>query len=123
MTVTIGRRELLAALGGAAAAWPHAARAQSAEQMRRIGLMTGLAPDDPESLRRLTAFVQGLEHLGWNEGRNLSTAVRFGAGDAVRLRKYAEELVAMAPDGAGPSLECVALAGRGSVKTNSRPAT
>jgi hypothetical protein len=56
------------------------------------------ADDDPESLRRLTAFVQGLEQLGWSEGRNLRTVVRFGAGDAVRLRKYAEELVAMAPD-------------------------
>jgi putative ABC transport system substrate-binding protein len=91
------RRAFITLLGGAAA-WPLAARAQRVDRMRRIGLLIGLASDDPESSRRLTAFVQGLEQSGWSEGRNLRTAVRFGAGDALRVRKYAEELVAMAPD-------------------------
>jgi putative ABC transport system substrate-binding protein len=91
------RREFITLLGGAAA-WPLAARAQRADRVRRIGLLIGLASDDPESSRRLTVFVQGLEQLGWSEGRNLRTTVRFGAGDALRVRKYAEELVTMAPD-------------------------
>ena len=64
MTVTIGRRELLAALGGAAAAWPLAARAQQGEPMRSIGVLTADAEDDPEVEARLTAFRQGLDRLG-----------------------------------------------------------
>jgi putative ABC transport system substrate-binding protein len=91
------RRAFITLLGGAAA-WPLAARAQRVDRVRRIGLLIGLASDDPESSRRLTAFVQGLEQSGWSEGRNLRTTVRFGAGDALRVGKYAEELVAMAPD-------------------------
>jgi putative tryptophan/tyrosine transport system substrate-binding protein len=91
------RRQFITLLGGMAA-WPFAAGAQQADRVRRIGLLIGLASDDPESSRRLTAFVQGLERLGWSEGRNLHTTVRFGAGDALRVRKYAEELVVMAPD-------------------------
>ena len=98
MTVTIGRRELLAALGGAAAAWPLAARAQQAERMRRIGVLMNLAADDPEASARVTALAQGLQQLGWTVGRNLRIDYRWGAMDADRARRCAPELVALAPD-------------------------
>jgi ABC-type uncharacterized transport system substrate-binding protein len=98
MTVTIGRRELLAALGGAAVAWPLAARAQQGERVRRIGVLMNLAADDPQALSRITAFVQGLQQLGWTEGRNMRIDTRWGAGDAARFHRYAEELLALAPD-------------------------
>ena len=64
MTVTIGRRELLAALGGAAAAWPLAARAQQAERMRRIGVLMSRAADDPQAQARLAPFQQALQQFG-----------------------------------------------------------
>jgi len=98
MTVTIGRRELLAALGGAAAAWPLAARAQQGERMRRIGVLMNLAADDPEASARVTALAQGLQQLGWTVGRNVRMDYRWGAVDADRGRRYAAELVALAPD-------------------------
>ena len=97
MTVTIGRRELLAALGGAAA-WPLAARAQQPEQMRRVGVLMSLAADDAEGKARLAAFLDGLQQLGWIDGRNVRIDARWGAGDADRTRRYAAELVALAPD-------------------------
>src|SRR5215471_6796498 len=97
MTVTIGRRELLAALGGAAAAWPLAARAQQGERMRRIGLLMGVA-DDREGQARVTALKQGLQELGWTDGRNIQIETRFGGGDVGRIRADAAELVALAPD-------------------------
>ena len=98
MTVTIGRRKLLAALGGAAAAWPLAARAQQGERVRRIGLFTNLAADDAEAQARNAAFLQALQQLGWTSGNNVQIDFRFGAGDAERNRRYASELVAFAPD-------------------------
>src|SRR5262245_8350033 len=98
MTVTIGRRELLAALGGAAAAWPLAARAQQGEQVRRIGVLMNVAADDPEAPARVGAFSQGLAELGWTIGRNVRIDYRWYAGDADMARKYAVELVALAPD-------------------------
>ena len=76
MTVTIGRRELLVALGGAVAAWPLAARAQQ-ERMRRIGVLMHLAADDPEGQRRVAAFLQGLQEVGWEIGRNVDIDVRW----------------------------------------------
>src|SRR6516164_9671014 len=97
MTVTIGRRELLAALGGAAAAWPLAVQAQQSERMRRIGLLMGVA-DDREGQARVTALKQGLQELGWTDGRNIQIETRFGGGDAGRIRAHAAELVALAPD-------------------------
>src|SRR6516164_8501519 len=97
MTVTIGRRELLAALGGAAAAWPLAARAQQAERVRRIGLLMGVA-DDREGQARVTALREGLQELGWTDGRNIQIETRFGGADAGRIRAHAAELVALAPD-------------------------
>ena len=98
MTVTIGRRELLAALGGAAAAWPLAARAQQAGGKRRIGVLMNIMSDDPESQIRLAAFARGLQQLGWIVGQNVSIDTRWGAGNLENLRKYSAELVALAPD-------------------------
>jgi ABC-type molybdate transport system substrate-binding protein len=92
------RREFITLLGGAAAAWPLAARAQQGERMRRIGMLMSLAADDPESSARLTAFVRGLQELGWSDGRNVRIDIRWSAGVAEEFRKYAAELVALAPD-------------------------
>ena len=85
-------------LGGAAVAWPLAARAQQPERMRRIGVLTNLVADDPEAQARVGAFLQGLQELGWAVGRNMRIEYRWGAGDADRTRGYAAELVALAPD-------------------------
>ena len=99
MASYIRRRKFLATLlGGAVAAWPLAARAQQAERVRRIGLFTNLAADDAESQARNAAFLQALQQLGWTNGANVRIDFRFGAGDAERNRRYASELVALAPD-------------------------
>ena len=82
MTVTIGRRGLLAALGGAAAVWPLTAYAQQAERVRRIGLLMGVA-DDREGQARVTALKQGLQELGWTDGRNIQIEIRFAGADAL----------------------------------------
>ena len=92
------RREFITLLGSAAAAWPFAARAQQAERMRRIGVLLNLAADDPETGARRAAFLQGLQELGWSEGRNLRIDYRWGVGDSDRHRANAAELVALAPD-------------------------
>jgi len=92
------RREFIALIGGVAVAWPLAARAQQIERMRRIGMLMNLAADDPESLRRITAFVQRLQQLGWTDGHNIRIDARWGAGDADRYRTLATELLALAPD-------------------------
>ena len=96
------RREFIALLGGAAAMpllLPLAVRAQQRERMRHVGvLLGGFAADDPEGQARLTAFVQALAELGWADGRTVRLEYRFAVGDPGRLRKYAEELVAFAPD-------------------------
>ena len=92
------RRQFITLLGGAgAAAWPLAARAQQPDQMRRIGVLMGYAESDPETQAWVTAFVQGFKELGWIVGRNVWIDYRFGAGDADRIRAYAEELVGLAP--------------------------
>ena len=78
------RREFITLLGGAAAAWPLAARAQQPERMRRIGVLMNLAADDPEAQARLAAFQQGLQQLGWTDGRNVRIDSRWAAGDAER---------------------------------------
>ena len=99
MTVTIGRRELLAALGGAAAAWPLAARAQQAERMRRIGaLIGGAAETDPESRGRVAALREELAQRGWSEGHNIRIDYRWAGTDPDRIRAFAVELVATAPE-------------------------
>jgi putative ABC transport system substrate-binding protein len=96
------RREFISLLGGAAAtssvSWPLAARAQQAERTRRIGVLINLAADDPEGQARLTAFVQELRKLGWTDGRNVQIDTRWGAADVDRYRRYAGELIALAPD-------------------------
>jgi putative ABC transport system substrate-binding protein len=92
------RRNFIALLGGAAAAWPLTARAQQGEQMRRIGVLMNLAADDPEGQARIAAFHQGLQESGWTIGRNVRVDVRWETGDADRIRRYAAELVALAPD-------------------------
>ena len=97
MTVTIGRRELLVALSGAAAAWPVATRAQQRERVRRIGLLMGTA-DDREGQARVTVLKQGLQELGWADGGSIQIETRFGGADAGRIRAHAAELVALAPD-------------------------
>ena len=96
------RREFIALIGAGAAAapsflWPLAARAQQPDRIRRIGVFMNLAADDPEGQVRNTAFVQALQQLGWTEGRNARIDTRWGT-DAGSTRKYAAELVALAPD-------------------------
>jgi putative ABC transport system substrate-binding protein len=90
------RREFITLLGVAAAAWPLAARAQ--DRVRRIGVLQIQASGDPVRQMYLQEFRQELERLGWTEGRNVQTDVRFGAGDATVTRRHVEELVALAPD-------------------------
>jgi putative ABC transport system substrate-binding protein len=92
------RREFMALVGGGVATWALAARAQQPERMRRIGVLMPGAPDDREYQARLAAFLQGLQQLGWSDGRNARIDIRFGAGDADLVRKQARELVAPAPD-------------------------
>jgi ABC-type uncharacterized transport system substrate-binding protein len=90
------RRQFMTLLGGAAAAWPLAARAQQGEPMRRIGVLMYLAADDAEGQARLAAFAQALKQLGWSDGRNLRIDTRWANADDIR--KHAAELVALAPD-------------------------
>jgi putative tryptophan/tyrosine transport system substrate-binding protein len=93
------RRSFIKLLAGAAVAWPLAARAQQAEQVRRIGvLIGGIAPGDADAQANMAAFLQGLQQLGWIEGRNVRIDYRWGLGNADNIRKYAAELVALAPD-------------------------
>jgi putative ABC transport system substrate-binding protein len=98
MVIGIGRRQFVSALGGTAVAWPLAARAQPDERVRRVGVLSGLAADDPVAQQFYAPFVQGLQQLGWTEGRNMHIDYRWAAGDAAARRKYAAELVALAPD-------------------------
>jgi putative tryptophan/tyrosine transport system substrate-binding protein len=92
------RRDFFSLIGGAAAAWPLAARAQQGERMRLVGVLMALAVDDAEAKARLAAFQQGLQQLGWTEGRNVRFETRWAGGDAERIRTYAAELVALTPD-------------------------
>jgi ABC-type uncharacterized transport system substrate-binding protein len=94
----VRRRSFIALLGGAAAAWPLAARAQQGERMRRICVLMSTAVDDPQDPARLAAFAQGLQELGWTIGRNLRIDYRWSASSPDNARKYAAELAALAPD-------------------------
>ncbi len=91
------RREFIRLLGGAAT-WPLVARAQQAERVRRIALLTGVAGEDVQTKARIAAFLLELQKLGWTEGRNVQIELRAGAGDLATTRKYAAELVALSPD-------------------------
>src|SRR6516164_6318992 len=105
------RREFIAGLSGAMA-WPLVARAQQPERMRRIGVLMGLAADDPRGQGQAKGFQQSLQQLGWTDGRNVRIDYRRTAGTVENSRKYAAELVALAPDvilatgcATGPMLE------------------
>src|SRR5215470_8930638 len=92
------RREFVTALAGAAATWPLAARAQQGDRVRRIGVLMGSDENDPEGKRRYSAFTQALAGLGWTDGRNVRTDLRWAGSDTNRIRALAQELVGLQPD-------------------------
>src|SRR5215470_368087 len=91
------RREFISLVGGAAA-WPLTARAQQGERLRRIGVLTFRTEDDPGGQAGVGVFVQTLQSLGWTTGRNVQIDIRWGVADAANSRRYAAEMVALAPD-------------------------
>ena len=97
MAINIARRKFIATLGGGVA-WPLNAWAQQAEGVRRVGVLIGTGADNPQGQAGLAAFLQELQQLGWTADRNLRIDTRWGAGNAADTRKYAVELVALAPD-------------------------
>src|SRR5262249_57495894 len=97
MTAKMKRREFISLLGGTAVAWPLSARAQQ-DRVRRIGVLMNLAANDPEGQARVAAFVQALRQLGWTDGANARIDYRWSGGDEARVRGYAAELAALAPD-------------------------
>ena len=92
------RREFITLLGGAAVAWPLAARAQQPDRMRHIGVLMGYAENDSEAQAWVAAFREGLQKLGWTEGRNIRIDTRWAASDAEAIQRFAQELVALQPD-------------------------
>ena len=98
MASYIGRRKFLVALGGAAAAWPLAARAQQSDRIRRIGVLMGYDENDLEAQTWAAAFRQALQNLGWTEGRNIRIDTRWGRADTEMMQRFAQELVELQPD-------------------------
>jgi putative tryptophan/tyrosine transport system substrate-binding protein len=96
----VRRRDLIGFLGGAAVAWPIAARAQQGERVRRIGVLVGSGADadDSDMQARLAAFTQALQQLGWTSGRNVQIDYRYASGDPDKIRRHAAELATLAPD-------------------------
>ena len=94
----IGRRQFITLLGGAAAAWPLAARAQQPGGIRRIGVLMAFAEGDPGGQARVAAFREGLQKLGWAEGRNVRIDTRWATADVASIQRSAKELVALQPD-------------------------
>src|SRR5438046_1458437 len=92
------RREFIALLGGAAAAWPVGARAQQSEHVRRIGVLMAYAESDREGQAWVAAFREGLQKVGWAEGRNIRIDPRWAADDVELMQQFAKELVAYQPD-------------------------
>src|SRR5215472_15075407 len=92
------RREFIALVGGTAATWPLAARAQPGERVRLVGLLEGISADTVGAKARHLAFLEGLQQLGWTPGRNVRIDVRWGGGDEAETRKHAAELIALAPN-------------------------
>jgi putative ABC transport system substrate-binding protein len=92
------RREFIALVGSAAATWPLAARAQQPSGMKRVGVLMGTDQTAPDNKARIAAFRQRLQDLGWTEGQNIQIEIRWGEGDADRIKTYADELVGMGPD-------------------------
>jgi putative ABC transport system substrate-binding protein len=109
------RREFITLLGGAAMAWPLAARAQQPERMRRVSLLLGLGEKDPETNDRIKAFRLGMRDLGWIEGRNVQVDYRFAGTNLELINKHVAELITLAPD--------VIVANSSPVVTALRPAT
>ena len=97
-TVCMRRRDFLTLLGGAAASWPLAARAQQGERMRRIGILLAATADDAEFQARVGAFQQALALLGWSIGRNVRIDTRWATTNIADIRRHAAELAALAPD-------------------------
>src|SRR5215813_3529078 len=97
------RRAFLTLLGGAAAAWPLAARAEQGVRLRSIGALMGYPEGDPQAQANVTALRQGLQNLGWIEGRNVQIDYRWAGGDPDKARAFARELVGLAPDVIVPS--------------------
>ena len=98
MTIGVGRREFLSVLSGAAVAWPLGALAQQGDGVRRVGIFMDLSEQDTEGQTRVAAFRQGLQDLGWTEGRNVKFDIRWTAGDPALMRRFAAELVGLAPE-------------------------
>jgi putative tryptophan/tyrosine transport system substrate-binding protein len=96
--INVQRRDFIALLGGAAAAWPLMARAKETERMRRIGLLMGYPEGDPQAQANVTALLRGLNDLGWTEGRNAQIDCRWAGGDPDMALTFARELIAMMPD-------------------------
>jgi ABC-type uncharacterized transport system substrate-binding protein len=94
----VKRREFITLFGGAAVAWPLATHAQQADRMRRIGVLIASAADDSDSQARITGLLQGLQQLGWVDGRNVRIDIRWATTNPDEIRKHAAELVATAPE-------------------------
>jgi putative tryptophan/tyrosine transport system substrate-binding protein len=109
------RRDFIKGIAGSATVWPLAVLAQQGERVRRIGMLMSGVASDPELQARVAVFVHGLQQLGWTEGANIRIDIRWGAGDTDRFRRYAAELVALAPD--------VILAGSGATMSPLMQAT
>ena len=92
------RRDFIRLLGGATAAWPLAARAQQSDRVRRIGVLVAATADDPDYQARIAAFQQGLQQLGWSDGRNVHIDTRWATTKPDDIRRHAAELAALAPD-------------------------
>jgi putative ABC transport system substrate-binding protein len=92
------RREFLSVLGGAAVAWPFAARAQQSGRLRRLGMLTSFSENDQEARQRIAALLEGLQALGWTDGRTIRIEYRWAAADIGLLRHHADELIALKPD-------------------------
>jgi putative tryptophan/tyrosine transport system substrate-binding protein len=92
------RRDFITAVAASTLVWPLATGAQQREKMRRVGVLMTLAADDPEGLARVTAFAQGLQELGWRDGRDVRIDYRWAGADAASFHRYAQELLTLAPD-------------------------
>jgi putative ABC transport system substrate-binding protein len=94
----MGRREFITILGAVTTAWPLLARAEQGEKLRRVGIFMDLSEQDAEGQARVAAFRNGLQELGWQEGRNVRFDIRWAAGEPTHMHRYAAELVGMAPE-------------------------
>jgi putative ABC transport system substrate-binding protein len=98
MAIAIGRRKFISALSGASVAWPLVVRAQQSERVRLVGVLMAFAESDPAGQSEVVVFRDALKKLGWTEGNNLRIELRWGAGQADRIKTFAKELVDLRPD-------------------------